>query len=145
VALHRLDVETRRGGVGVNDMPPPFDAVWFRMVIGLLAGLAIGSFVTMLSYRLPRRMSIITPRSHCTVCKTTLQPRELVPVLSWVVQRGNCRTCGTFTGWRYLLIEIAVGILVMLSFVLIGFTFLLFFPIALIIAMVTAFAVWMER
>ena len=127
------------------DTPPPFDALWFRLVIGLVIGLALGSFVTMLSYRLPRRISIITPRSHCPTCKTTLKPRELMPVISWVIQRGECRTCGTFTGWRYLLIELATGLSIMLAFILIGFTFLLLLPVVLIITIITSIAIWLER
>lgn len=129
----------------MTDMPLPFDALWFRTFIGLIVGLALGSFVTMLSYRLPRRISIIAPRSHCPACKTVLTPRELVPVFSWAVQRGACRTCGTFTGWRYLLIEIATALTVMCAFTLIGFTFLLLLPVMLIVALVTAFTIWLER
>jgi prepilin signal peptidase PulO-like enzyme (type II secretory pathway) len=127
------------------DTPPPFDALWFKIFMGLAVGLALGSFVTMLSYRLPRRISIITPGSHCPACKTPLTPRELVPVFSWIVQRGKCRTCGVFTGWRYLLIEIATGLLVMAAFALIGFTFLLLLPVVMIVAFVTGIAVWLER
>ena len=129
----------------MNDIPPPFDALWFRMVIGIIIGLALGSFVTMLSYRLPRRISIITPRSHCPSCKTVLSPRELVPVFSWVVQRGSCRTCGVFTGWRYVLIELATALLTMAAFALIGLTFLLLLPVFLIITAVTVFTIWLER
>jgi prepilin signal peptidase PulO-like enzyme (type II secretory pathway) len=125
--------------------PPPFDALWFRLVVGLVVGLALGSFVTMLSYRLPRRISIVTPRSHCPACKTPLKTRELVPVLSWAVQRGRCRTCGTFTGWRYLLIELLTGFAVMTAFTLIGFTFLLILPVILIITMITSLVMWLER
>jgi len=51
--------------------------------MGLVTGLTLSSFVTMLSYRLPRRLSIITPGSHCPVCKPPLKPRDLVPVVSW--------------------------------------------------------------
>lgn len=126
------------------DAPPPFDALWFRLVIGLVVGLALGSFVTMLSYRVPRRISIITPRSHCPACKTVLSPRELVPIMSWAMQRGRCRTCGVFCGWRYLLIELATGLAVMAAFIVVGFTFLLLLPIALILALVTTFTIWLE-
>lgn len=129
----------------MTEAPPPFDALWFRMMAGIAVGLALGSFVTMLSYRLPRHISIVTPRSHCPSCKTPLKPRELVPVISWVVQRGNCRTCGVFTGWHYLLIELATGIAVMAAFVIVGFTFLLLLPVVLIVALITALAVWLER
>jgi leader peptidase (prepilin peptidase) / N-methyltransferase len=129
----------------MTEVPPPFDALWFRLIVGVVIGLALGSFVTMLSYRLPRRMSIIAPQSHCPACKTPLKPHELVPVLSWVVQRGACRACGVFTGWRYLLIELVTGLTVMLVFALIGFTFLLIVPIALILALITSLAIWLER
>jgi prepilin signal peptidase PulO-like enzyme (type II secretory pathway) len=129
----------------IDNTPPPFDAAWFRLIVGLAVGVAIGSFVTMLSYRLPRRMSIVTPRSHCPACKTPLKPRELVPVVSWVIQRGQCRTCGVFTGWRYLLIEIVMGLATMLAFVVLGFTFLLLVPLALTMALVTAIVIWLER
>ena len=145
MALHWLDAEAWRRGVEMIETPPPFDALWFRMVIGIIIGLALGSFITMLSYRLPRRISIITPRSHCPVCKTTLQPHELVPVMSWMVQRGACRTCGTFTGWRYLLIEIATALCIMLAFALIGFTFLLLLPVFFIVAAITTLTIWLER
>ena len=90
--------------------------------MGLVTGLTLGSFVTMLSYRLPRRLSIITPGSHCPACKTPLKPRDLVPVLSWVVQRGNCRYCGTFIGWRYVLIEIVLAFTATVAFIIFGFT-----------------------
>ena len=129
----------------MTDTPPPFDALWFRLLVGIVVGLIIGSFVTMLSYRLPKRISIITPGSHCPACKTPLTPRELVPILSWVMQRGRCRTCGVFTGWRYLLIELATGIAVMVAFVIVGFTFVLIIPVLFIIALITAFAIWLER
>lgn len=127
------------------DVPPPFDALWFRTLVGLLVGLALGSFVTMLSYRLPRRISILAPGSHCPACKTPLKPRELVPVMSWVVQRGACRTCGVFTGWRYLLIELMTGFAVMATFILVGFTFFLLLPVILIVAVITALTIRLER
>lgn len=115
------------------------------MVVGIVIGLAMGSFVTMLSYRLPRRLSIVTPRSHCPACKKTLSPPELVPVLSWVIQRGNCRSCGVFTGWRYLLIEMITALMIMLAFAIVGFTFLLLLPVAVIVFAITTVTIWLER
>jgi leader peptidase (prepilin peptidase)/N-methyltransferase len=131
------------GSHEVTNIPPPFDAIW--LIAGLVTGLALGSFVTMLSYRLPRRLSIIEPGSHCPVCKTPLKPRDLVPVVSWVVQRGNCRYCGTFIGWRYVLIEFVVASTVVVAFVIFGFTLWLLFPLTLIVALVTALVVWLEH
>ena len=124
---------------------PPFDATWFRLIAGLVTGLILGSFVTMLSYRLPRRLSIITPGSHCPACKTRLQPRDLVPVVSWAVQRGKCRYCGTFIGWRYVLIEIVLALAAAVVFIIFGFTLWLLIPLALIVTLVTALVVWLER
>ncbi|MGB9153791.1 MAG: prepilin peptidase [Alphaproteobacteria bacterium] len=92
------------------DFPPPFDAAWFRFVVGFVIGAALGSFATMLAYRLPRKLSIISPRSHCPTCKTTLQPQDLVPILSWLWNKGHCRHCHAKIGARYLWIELATSI-----------------------------------
>ena len=72
-------------------------------------GLAAGSFFTVAVYRWPREQSLVRPRSHCTACGRTLRPLELVPVLSWLLQRGRCRGCGTAISWRYPAIELASG------------------------------------
>src|SRR5580693_3466222 len=82
----------------------PQDELWFRLLAGLLVGLSLGSFVTMLSYRAPRNLSIISPPSHCPHCHTPLKARDLVPVVSWAVERGKCRHCGERCGVRYVLI-----------------------------------------
>lgn len=93
-----------------TDIPPPFDAVWFRFLLGFIVGACLGSFATMLAYRLPRQISIVMPRSHCPSCKTTLTPRDLVPILSWLLNKGRCRHCHAPIGARYLRIELAVSI-----------------------------------
>ncbi len=127
----------------MTNIPPPFDAIWLMM--GLVTGLTLGSFVTMLSYRLPRRLSIIMPGSHCPTCKTPLKPLDLVPVISWVVQRGNCRHCGTFIGRRYVMIEILMACTSTMAFIIFGFTFWLLLPLALSVMLITALVVWLER
>jgi leader peptidase (prepilin peptidase) / N-methyltransferase len=131
--------------IGVSHIPQPFDTTLFRLFAGLVTGLTLGSFVTMLSYRLPRRLSIITPGSHCPACKTPLKPHDLVPVVSWVVQRGKCRYCGAFIGWRYVVIEIMLALAAAVLFIFFGFTFLLLIPLALIVALATALIIWLER
>jgi hypothetical protein len=73
--------------------------------IGAL-GLVFGSFVTALSYRLPRGESISHGRSRCPSCAHVLGVPDLVPVLSWVGHGGKCRHCGTKISWRYPLIEL---------------------------------------
>ena len=58
-----------------------------------LAGLLVGSFLNVCIYRLPRRESIIWPPSRCTTCDRPLVWFENVPVISWLLLRGGCRTC----------------------------------------------------
>ncbi|MDE2030225.1 MAG: prepilin peptidase [Alphaproteobacteria bacterium] len=91
-------------------LPPPFDNPWFRFAIGGILGATVGSFVTMLVHRVPRRMSIVWPRSHCPSCGATLGVRDLVPILSWLSSGGKCRHCRAFIGVRYLAIELACAL-----------------------------------
>lgn len=104
------------------DIPPPFDALWFRIFIGLIIGLVLGSFTTMLSYRLPRKLSIVYPPSHCPKCNTPLKPRDLIPLLSWVFEGGKCRHCKSSISLSYLLIEMATTFASIIAFGFIGFT-----------------------
>ena len=68
-----------------------------------------------------------------------------MPVVSWAVQRGKCRYCGTFIGWRYVLIEIVLALAAAVVFIIFGFTLWLLIPLALIVTLVTTLVVWLER
>jgi leader peptidase (prepilin peptidase)/N-methyltransferase len=83
---------------------------WWTLLAGVV-GLAVGSFWTVVVWRWPRGQSVVTPRSHCTGCQRTLDTRELVPVGSWLWQRGRCRGCGSTIHWRYPAIEAATALL----------------------------------
>src|SRR5580704_14042352 len=96
-------------------MSPP-DELWFRLLAGLLIGLALGSFVTMLSYRAPRNLSLISPPSHCPHCHTPLAIRDLVPVFSWLLERGRCRHCKEKVGARYVIIELTTMLSCVVAF-----------------------------
>jgi leader peptidase (prepilin peptidase)/N-methyltransferase len=80
------------------------------VVCGVL-GLAVGSFLNVVIYRLPRRESVIRPRSHCPGCNTELRERDNIPVVSWLLLRGRCRTCGMHISARYPLVEVACAAL----------------------------------
>lgn len=127
------------------ETPPLFHALWFRASCGLVIGLCLGSFITMLSYRLPRRLSIVRPRSYCPSCRTILRPIELIPVLSWMLQRGRCRHCGDTIRPRYPLIEIVTALLMMAAFALIGFSFSLALAATGIVLFMTAGVMVLER
>lgn len=95
-----------------------FLPLWLVVSVAVIYGLALGSFTTCVVYRVPRRLSLWRHegeggyRSFCPSCKHPLTARELIPVFSWLVQRGRCRHCGASIGVRYLLIELTVTMLV---------------------------------
>ncbi len=78
------------------------------IVMGLL-GLIFGSFVAAVTVRLPRDEDILLARSRCMSCEGQLKPWHLVPVLSWLIQRGRCAFCGAAVSPRYILIECAAA------------------------------------
>lgn len=81
------------------------------ILILLLVGLCIGSFLNVLIDRLPKGLDVIHGRSHCDYCKKTLRWFELIPVLSFLVQRGRCRRCHKKLFWQYPIIELSTGVL----------------------------------
>jgi len=74
-------------------------------------GLLLGSFLNVVAYRLPRGESLATPGSHCPGCDTPIKPYDNVPVLSWLLLRGRCRSCRTTIAWRYPLVELVTALL----------------------------------
>lgn len=88
-------------------MPPEG---WIVALV-LLAGLAFGSFVTLVSHRLPRGEPICAGRSRCPSCGTRLGVAALFPLFSWLWQRGKCRYCRARVGFRYPLTELTQALL----------------------------------
>ena len=121
------------------------DPMAIRIVLGLIFGLVLGSFTTMLSYRLPRRQSIVTPPSRCPSCGARLMPRDLIPVISWLLSRGRCRHCQAAIGARYVWIEIVTTLAVMAAFAGLGYTPALLIAVVLIVAVITAVTIALER
>ena len=72
----------------------------------VLFGLIFGSFLNVCIYRLPRGLSVTTPRSACPGCKQFIAFYDNVPVLSWLILGGRCRHCKTPISARYLVIEV---------------------------------------
>lgn len=87
-----------------------------------LFGLCFGSLNTLLAYRLPRDKPIGLVRSECTACHTSLSPRDLIPVGSWVLSRGACRHCGVRIHWRYPATELVTAAVFVVVYMLHGFT-----------------------
>jgi leader peptidase (prepilin peptidase) / N-methyltransferase len=76
-----------------------------------LLGLIIGSFLNVVAWRLPRRESLVKPRSKCPGCAAPVKPYDNVPLVSWIVLRGRCRGCGEPISARYPLVEAATAAL----------------------------------
>jgi leader peptidase (prepilin peptidase)/N-methyltransferase len=80
-------------------------------IFAALLGLAFGSFLNVFLTRFPEGKSVVAPRSHCRNCEHTLVWWENLPLLSWILLRGRCRSCRTWIGVRYPLVELAVALL----------------------------------
>jgi leader peptidase (prepilin peptidase)/N-methyltransferase len=81
------------------------------LVAVALFGLAIGSFLNVVIYRLPANKSLSTPPSHCPHCQHPVRTRHNLPVVGWLILRGKCADCGSWISIRYPLVELATGLL----------------------------------
>lgn len=79
--------------------------MWLLLVVVAVLGLAIGSFLNVVIYRVPNGLSLIAPASHCPHCDHPIRNRHNVPVLGWLALRGRCADCKAPISVRYPLIE----------------------------------------
>ncbi|WP_246056552.1 prepilin peptidase [Cellulomonas cellasea] len=80
-----------------------------------LFGAAIGSFLNVVVWRVPRRESVVHPPSACPACGHEIRPRDNVPVVSWLLLRGRCRDCAAPISARYPLVEAGTAVLFALT------------------------------
>ena len=85
-------------------------------VIFTLLGIAFGSFLNVCIDRLPSHRSLVYPPSHCDFCERRLSFLDLVPIISYIVLRGRCRSCGARIPLRVLLVEVCGGVLFFLAY-----------------------------
>jgi leader peptidase (prepilin peptidase)/N-methyltransferase len=83
------------------------EAITFAGVLGAI----VGSFLNVVSYRLPRHESLISPPSHCPKCSTPVKPYDNIPILSWLLLRGRCRSCAAPISPRYPIVEALTAML----------------------------------
>jgi leader peptidase (prepilin peptidase) / N-methyltransferase len=88
----------------------------------LAPGLAVGSFLNVLAARMPLRRSVVHPGSACMSCGTEIRWYDNVPLLSYVLLRGRCRSCGARIGLRYPAVELVTALLVAGSVLAFGLT-----------------------
>ena len=90
----------------------------FLFIIGTI----FGSFYNVVGYRIPKGESIVYPPSHCTNCNHKLTFFELIPVLSYIFQKGKCKHCHQKISLFYPIFETLTGVLFVLSYISYGLT-----------------------
>ena len=92
----------------------PYYIVIYTFVV--LFGASIGSFLNVCIYRLPKEESLIKRNSHCMTCGAKIKRRDLIPIVSWCLLKGKCRSCGAPISPRYTIVESLNAVLYLLVF-----------------------------
>lgn len=90
-----------------------------------LLGLAVGSFLNVVAHRVPLGKSILRPPSACPGCDTPISARDNLPLVGWLLLRGHCRSCAMRIPVRYPLLELAGGVLWVVTFLVVGLSWIL--------------------
>ncbi len=93
--------------------------IYFSLVLGLI----LGSFYNVCIYRLPLGKSIVSPRSSCGSCGHVLSGLDMIPVLTYIFNKGRCRHCKKKYSFRYPFVELLTGFLFALCYNVYGFSF----------------------
>ncbi len=81
-----------------------------HLIIFFILGLMVGSFLNVVIYRFPKKLSLISPPSSCPACGHRLTVADLIPLFSYIFLRGKCRHCGAKFSPRYFLVELMTGV-----------------------------------
>jgi leader peptidase (prepilin peptidase)/N-methyltransferase len=120
----------------ISNLPP-----WTFTLIGFIFGLMVGSFANVCISRLPKKESIAFPASHCPKCNTPIHATDNIPILSYLLLKGQCRSCQVKISPVYPAIELVTGLLMAAVFYQFGFTwecliFAIVVPTLVIITMI---------
>jgi len=83
---------------------------WFFFVGAFMIGSVMGSFLNVVIARVPLKLSVVSPASHCFSCKAPIKGIDNIPVLSYFILKGKCRHCQQSYSIRYAAIEFATGL-----------------------------------
>lgn len=108
----------------------------YYYIVFFIFGSVFGSFFHVVATRMANEESIISPPSFCPKCNHRLKWYELIPILSYIIQRGKCKNCQEKIPLSYLLIEVITGILFLICYKKFGFTSELIIALIFVSAMV---------
>ena len=113
--------------------------------VSFFPGLAIGSFLNVVAARLPVGRSVVSPPSACLACETPIAWRDNIPVVSYLLLRGRCRSCGVSIPWLYPAVELVTAVLIACCVLAFGLTFEAAIAAFFCAALVTVSATDIER
>ncbi|AFS78279.1 prepilin peptidase type IV [Gottschalkia acidurici 9a] len=105
-------------------------------ILIFMLGTVVGSFLNVCIYRIPRNMSIAYPTSQCPNCNSKLSPRDLIPILSYLIYVGKCRYCKVSISYRYPTVELICGFGVLILAYRFGFEWNLLINLLLFLGLV---------
>lgn len=108
-------------------------------------GLATGSFLNVIIYRVPRKESIVWPGSHCPQCGEELSWYDNIPLISWLGLGGKCRYCGRPISWQYPLVELGTALLLVAAFLKFGVDLKFIFAALMLVILMAVAVVDLQR
>lgn len=108
-------------------------------IVIFIFGTVFASFIHLYATRMLRAESIVSPSSHCPQCSHVLKWYELIPIVSYFIQGGRCRKCNTKIGCDSLVVEILTGVLFVLVYMFMGFSYKTVLGFILILIMMSVF------
>lgn len=89
-----------------------------NFVLIFILGLIVGSFSNVCIYRIPRNESIIYPASHCPKCRSNIKPVDNIPLLSYILLKGRCRSCKSKISIQYPIVELLTGLIYLIIYLI---------------------------
>jgi leader peptidase (prepilin peptidase)/N-methyltransferase len=105
-------------------------AIWVGGLVAFFLGASVGSFLNVVIYRLPAGESVVHPRSRCGRCGETIAWYDNLPVLSYLLLRGRCRSCGAAFSVRYPIVELLTAMVAVALYLRLGLTLAFFVQFA---------------
>lgn len=114
-------------------------------IVLIISGLIIGSFLNVVIFRLPLKLSVATPSSYCPSCKSKVKFYDNIPLLSYVILRGRCRSCRNKISVRYPIVEALTAFLFALSYYFFGLSYYLLLSIIMISGLIVVSFIDIEK